>query len=54
MDVLTGNEPDEKQFMFIEYLKSVNKIKNIVKKRKRNLKELRDTYQLLDEVIVFT
>lgn len=53
-DILTGNEPDEKQFVFIEYLRMINKIKNIVKKQKHNLRELRDIYQALDEVMVLT
>lgn len=53
-DILTGNEPDEKELEIIDYLSAINKIKLIVKKKKFNIKELRDKYKCLDQVIVWT
>lgn len=51
-DIITGNEPNEKELEVIDYLSAVNKIKMIVKKKKYNVKELRDKYKCLDQVIV--
>lgn len=47
---MTGSEPDEKEFEFIEYLSAVNKIRHTVKKMKYDLKELREAFDCADKV----
>lgn len=49
-DILTRNYTDKKEDEFISYVSEVNKIKYLVRKRKFNLKELRETYYLFDKV----
>lgn len=51
-DLITGNEPEEKELEFLKYLSAVIKIKQVVKKNHYNLAvELRQIYNQLDKVI---
>jgi len=51
VDILNRNYPDKKEYEFFDYLSEVNKIKYAAKKQKCNLRELRETYNLLDKVL---
>ncbi|XP_050424735.1 uncharacterized protein LOC126835905 [Adelges cooleyi] len=47
-DTLTGNDPNENEFLQNECLVNINKLKNYVKKRKCDLRKIRETYAEMD------
>lgn len=49
-DTLTGNDPNENEFLQNECLVNINKLKNYVKKRKCDLRKIRETYAEMDTV----
>ncbi|XP_025200215.1 uncharacterized protein LOC112598094 [Melanaphis sacchari] len=48
-DILTGNEPDKKGFERIDYSSSVSRLKNYIKEKKYDLRELHETFKLFDK-----
>ncbi|XP_060852337.1 uncharacterized protein LOC132930466 [Rhopalosiphum padi] len=48
-DVLTGNEPDKKDFERIDYSSTVIRLKNYIKEKKCDLRELHETFKLFDK-----
>uniref|UniRef100_A0A2S2NCC1 EF-hand domain-containing family member B n=1 Tax=Schizaphis graminum TaxID=13262 RepID=A0A2S2NCC1_SCHGA len=49
-DVLTGNEPDKKDFERIDYSSTVIRLKHYIKEKKCDLRELHETFKLFDKV----
>lgn len=49
--IINGSEPDKKYCDRIQVLAAINKIKHTVKKGEYDLKNMRETYKFLDEVI---
>ncbi|KAE9532011.1 hypothetical protein AGLY_010213 [Aphis glycines] len=48
-DILTGNEPDKKEFERIDYSSTVSRLKHYIKEKKYDLKELHEKFKLFDK-----